>query len=51
MVWEWSALLAESLFAEGIVRQVVFVVPREMNPFWGKALCLFVPILRDRGGC
>jgi len=41
MVWEWSALLAESLFAEGIVRQVVFVVPPGDEPLFGEKLSAF----------
>lgn len=51
MVWEWSALLADNLFAAGAAREVVFVVPAGDEPlFFGKAFGLFLPFLRDSRG-
>jgi 2-C-methyl-D-erythritol 4-phosphate cytidylyltransferase/2-C-methyl-D-erythritol 2,4-cyclodiphosphate synthase len=41
MVWEWSALLAEKLFAAGAVREAVFVVPAGDEPLFSERLSEF----------
>lgn len=41
MMWEWSALLADNLFAAGAAREVVFVVPAGDEPLFSEKLSAF----------
>jgi 2-C-methyl-D-erythritol 4-phosphate cytidylyltransferase/2-C-methyl-D-erythritol 2,4-cyclodiphosphate synthase len=51
MMWEWSALLAEKLFASGAVREAVFVVPAGDESFFsGRLLGYAFPFSVTAGG-